>query len=34
VSYFGVAAILFYLAKYAEFHPATMDMHEAAAEAD
>jgi AGZA family xanthine/uracil permease-like MFS transporter len=34
VSYLGVAAILFYLAKYAEFHPVAMDMHEAAAEAD
>jgi AGZA family xanthine/uracil permease-like MFS transporter len=34
VSYLGVAAILFYLAKYAEFHPVAMEMHEAAAEAD
>jgi AGZA family xanthine/uracil permease-like MFS transporter len=34
VSYLGVAAILFYLARYAEFHPAAMDIHEAAAEAD
>jgi hypothetical protein len=34
VSYLGVAAILFYLARYAEFHPVAMDMHEAAAEAD
>ena len=34
VSYLGVAAILFYLARYAEFHPAAIDMHEAAAEAD
>ena len=33
-SYLGVAAILFYLAKYAEFHPMAVDMHEAAAEAD
>jgi AGZA family xanthine/uracil permease-like MFS transporter len=34
VSYLGVAAILFYLARYAEFHPVAIDMHEAAAEAD
>jgi adenine/guanine/hypoxanthine permease len=34
VSYLGVAAILFYLARYAEFHPMAMDTHEAAAEAD
>ncbi|MEA2767306.1 MAG: adenine/guanine/hypoxanthine permease, partial [Acetobacteraceae bacterium] len=34
VSYLGVAGILFYLSKYAEFHPAAMDLHEAAAEAD
>jgi AGZA family xanthine/uracil permease-like MFS transporter len=34
ISYLGVAGILFYLAKYAEFHPVAMDMHEAAAEAD
>jgi AGZA family xanthine/uracil permease-like MFS transporter len=34
VSYLGVAGILFYLAKYAEFHPMAMDMHEVAAEAD
>src|ERR1700722_2610167 len=34
VSYLGVAAILFYLARYAEFHPVAMNMHEAAAEAD
>jgi AGZA family xanthine/uracil permease-like MFS transporter len=34
VSYLGVAAILFYLARYAEFHPVALDMHEAAAEAD
>ncbi len=34
VSYLGVAGILFYLAKYAEFHPVAMDMHEVAAEAD
>jgi adenine/guanine/hypoxanthine permease len=33
-SYLGVAAILFYLSRYAEFHPVAMDMHEAAAEAD
>jgi adenine/guanine/hypoxanthine permease len=35
VSYLGVAAILFYLAKYAEFHPMSVEIHhEAAAEAD
>jgi AGZA family xanthine/uracil permease-like MFS transporter len=34
ISYLGVAGILFYLAKYAQFHPVAMDMHEAAAEAD
>jgi adenine/guanine/hypoxanthine permease len=34
VSYLGVAAILFYLARYAEFHPAAIEMHGAAAEAD
>jgi AGZA family xanthine/uracil permease-like MFS transporter len=34
ISYLGVAGILFYLAKYAEFHPVAMDMHEAVAEAD
>jgi adenine/guanine/hypoxanthine permease len=34
VSYLGVAAILFYLSRYAEFHPVAMDIHEAAAEAD
>ena len=34
VSYLGVAAILFYLARYAEFRPVAIDMHEAAAEAD
>ncbi|HEX4367605.1 MAG TPA: hypothetical protein VH023_12285, partial [Rhodopila sp.] len=34
ISYLGVAGILFYLAKYAEFHPMALDMHEAAAEAD
>ena len=35
VSYLGVAAILFYLARYAEFHPVAVDLHhEAAAEAD
>jgi adenine/guanine/hypoxanthine permease len=34
VSYLAVAGILFYCAKYAEFHPVAIDMHEAAAEAD
>jgi len=34
VSYLAVAGILFYCAKYAEFHPVAMDMHEVAAEAD
>jgi hypothetical protein len=34
VSYLGVAGILFYCARYAEFHPVAIDMHEAAAEAD
>jgi AGZA family xanthine/uracil permease-like MFS transporter len=34
MSYLGVAGILFYLAKYAQFHPVAIDMHEAAAEAD
>ena len=34
VSYLAVAGILFYCAKYAEFHPVVIDMHEAAAEAD
>jgi AGZA family xanthine/uracil permease-like MFS transporter len=34
ISYLGVACILFYCAKYAEFHPMAMDMHEAVAEAD
>jgi adenine/guanine/hypoxanthine permease len=34
VSYLGVAGILFYLAKYAEFHPMAVDMHEAAAGAE
>jgi adenine/guanine/hypoxanthine permease len=34
VSYLGVAGILFYCAKYAEFHPPVMDMHELPAEAD
>ena len=35
LSYLGVAGILFYCAKYAEFHPVTMDMREVAgAEAD
>jgi adenine/guanine/hypoxanthine permease len=34
VSYLGVAGILFYLARYAEFHPMAIDMHEVAAEAD
>ena len=34
ISYLGVAGILFYLAKYAEFHPVAIDMHEAAATAD
>ena len=34
VSYLGVAAILFYLARYAEFNPIALDLHEAAAEAD
>jgi AGZA family xanthine/uracil permease-like MFS transporter len=34
VSYLGVAGILFYLAKYAEFHPMAIDMHEAAAGAE
>ena len=33
-SYLGVAAILFYLSRYAEFHPVAMNIHEAAAEAD
>ena len=34
VSYIAVAGILFYCAKYAEFHPAVLDLQEAAAEAD
>jgi AGZA family xanthine/uracil permease-like MFS transporter len=34
VSYLAVAGILFYCAKYAEFHPPVIDMHGAAAEAD
>ncbi len=35
ISYLGVAGILFYLARFAEFHPVAMDMHDAAgAEAD
>ena len=34
VSYFAVAGILFYCAKYAAFHPMAMDMHEVPAEAD
>ncbi|HET6307845.1 MAG TPA: hypothetical protein VFG12_11700 [Rhodopila sp.] len=34
VSYLGVAAILFYLARYAAFHPAAPHLHQAAAEAD
>ena len=34
VSYLAVAGILFYCARYAEFHPEAMDLHEAAAEAD
>jgi adenine/guanine/hypoxanthine permease len=34
VSYLGVAGILFYLSRYAEFHPVAADMHGAAAEAD
>ncbi|WP_174254944.1 regulator [Acidisphaera sp. S103] len=34
ISYLGVAGILFYLAKYAEFHPMAMDMQEVPAEAD
>ncbi|HEY4044488.1 MAG TPA: hypothetical protein VGM32_21955, partial [Rhodopila sp.] len=34
ISYLGVAAILFYLSRYAEFHPMAIDMHEVAAEAD
>jgi adenine/guanine/hypoxanthine permease len=34
VSYLGVAGILFYLSRYAEFHPVAASMHGAAAEAD
>jgi hypothetical protein len=35
VSYLLLAGILFYCARYAEFHPAAMDIHGAAgAEAD
>jgi adenine/guanine/hypoxanthine permease len=34
VSYLAVAGILFYCAKYAEFHPPVLDMHEMPAEAD
>jgi hypothetical protein len=34
LSYLAVGGILFYCAKYAEFHPPVMDMHEVAAEAD
>ena len=34
ISYLGVAAILFYLARHAEFHPAALDLHEVAVEAD
>ena len=34
VSYLAVAGILFYCARYAEFHPVAMDVHGAAAEAD
>jgi AGZA family xanthine/uracil permease-like MFS transporter len=34
VSYLAVAGILFYCAKYAEFHPPVIDMHEAAAGAE
>jgi AGZA family xanthine/uracil permease-like MFS transporter len=34
VSYLGVAGILFYLSRYAEFHPMAADMHGATAEAD
>ena len=33
VAYFGVAGILFFLSKYAEFHPLPADIH-AAQEAD
>ncbi len=34
LSYLAVAGILFYCARYAEFHPVVMDVHGAAAEAD
>jgi hypothetical protein len=34
VSYLGVSAILFYCARYAQFHPMAAEVHGAAAEAD
>jgi len=34
VSYLGVAAILFYCARYARFHPVAAEVHGAAVEAD
>jgi AGZA family xanthine/uracil permease-like MFS transporter len=34
VSYLAVAGMLFYCARYAEFHPVAIDLHEAVAEAD
>ena len=33
-AYLAVAGILFYCSRYAEFHPAAIDLHEVAAEAD